>query len=391
MRCACRLSGMDVDLAGWQALLLQVCVQRPELGPSIPLWRRQLSPPPPCPTSPSPPPSPGPSPDNPLGITPLLRRSDNIFLIIGDWGKDGYRGCQHRVAQLMKDYVSRQQAQGKKCLFVGVVGDKFYTTSLQNDGYWQWTWSDVHGVNDSSSPLHDTPWLALIGNHDMGNSDPACACGQGCKQLNGANRRAGTKMFCMPEYHWHYYTPGVDLEIIGLDTNAVDVDGLGGNGCSGVAAVTCRHCVGINNIRGYLNTKKSDGEALSDQRARVSNAKTSLLMQHREVVRQPWCRVQDSLRKRQRPQGEGSVGIWPQARPTRARTYCCDLILTGGGCGWQGGAYFGFTAVHLTDDGGQQTVLETSEVHFSQKSCKYLNNVTSVVHPARSNRVSITV
>merc|ERR1712048_391370 len=50
----------------------------------------------------------------------------------------------------------------------------------------------------------------------------------------------------------------------------------------------------------------------------------------------------------------------------------CDVILTGGGGGWKGGGYFGFTAVHLTDDGGYQTTLETSEVRISQRSCSYL-------------------
>jgi len=29
----------------------------------------------------------------------------------------------------------------------------------------------------------------------------------------------------------------------------------------------------------------------------------------------------------------------------------CDVIMTGGGGGWKDGSYFGFTAVHLMDDG----------------------------------------
>merc|ERR1712217_140981 len=57
-----------------------------------------------------------------------------------------------------------------------------------------------------------------------------------------------------------------------------------------------------------------------------------------------------------------------------SRAHGCDVIMTGGGGGWKGGGYFGFTAVHLTDDGGYQTVLETSEVRISQRSCRYLTH-----------------
>lgn len=54
-----------------------------------------------------------------------------------------------------------------------------------------------------------------------------------------------------------------------------------------------------------------------------------------------------------------------------SRTYGCDVILSGGGGGWRGGSYFGFTAVHLTADGGYMTILESDEVRFSQHSCQY--------------------
>merc|ERR1712154_367514 len=65
------------------------------------------------------PPNPGPSPpfhpdqsSNPLGIVPLPKRSDNFFLLIGDWGAPLARSwssgdCQRKVADKMKDYVRR--------------------------------------------------------------------------------------------------------------------------------------------------------------------------------------------------------------------------------------------------------------------------------------------
>merc|ERR1712072_1181251 len=61
-----------------------------------------------------------------------------------------------------------------------------------------------------------------------------------------------------------------------------------------------------------------------------------------------------------------------------SREHGCDVILTGGGGGWRGGRYFGFTAVHLTDDGGFQTVLETNEVRIPQGSCNYLYELPNV-------------
>merc|ERR1712039_634897 len=55
-----------------------------------------------------------------------------------------------------------------------------------------------------------------------------------------------------------------------------------------------------------------------------------------------------------------------------SRTHGCDVILTGGGGGYVDGAKsLGFTAVHLTDDGGYEVVLETPEVRFSAKSCTW--------------------
>merc|ERR1712039_78499 len=97
---------------------------------------------------------------------------------------------------------------------------------------------------------------------------------------------------------------------IGLDTNALDVDGIGGDGCHNGA------------------------------KAKVLSA---------------YGHAHDQICEGSRDRG-------------------CDVILTGGGGGWKGGGYFGFTAVHLTDDGGFQTKLETSEVRISQHSCSYLQD-----------------
>jgi len=270
--------------------------------------------------------------------------------------------------------VQKYKAQGKKCLFVGAVGDNFYSTGLQDDAHWASQWKNVYGTNDGSSPLYNIPWLAVMGNHDYGNSDPTCACGRGCKQFNDAHRPPGTEKFWMPDYNWYYYIQGVDLAIIGHDTNAIDVGGLGGNGCGGGAATACQMCGGQGAIQNFLNSKKAQGESLMDQHARTTAAKTVLLMQHYPTLGLYY----KSRFEGNHPGNAKVLAAYGHAHDQTchgSRTSGCDVILTGGGGGWRGGSFFGFTAVHLKDDGGFQTVLETSEVRFPQSACSYLGHL----------------
>lgn len=277
---------------------------------------------------------------------------------------------------MMKDYVKKYEAQGKKCLFVGAVGDNFYAGGLQDEAHWKKQWGDVYGTSDPSSGLYDIPWLGVMGNHDLGNDDPDCACNGACKQFNNAERPSGTEKFWMPDFHWHYYIPGVDLEIIGLDTNALDVDGIGGDGCGHGAKVTCDRCGGRDNLANSLNEKRRAGESHLDSRASISGAKTALIMQHYN-----WAKgignVGDMYKKRFESKNGGKAKVLSAYGHAHdqvcegSRERGCDVILTGGGGGWKGGGFFGFTAVHLTDDGGYQTTLETSEVRIPQKSCSY--------------------
>lgn len=343
----------------------------PTPGPSPP-----APPATPAPTV-SPPPLP-PSSDNPLGISPLPRRSDNFFLIIGDYGAPDYasRGCQYKVAKMMKDYVATQKSKGKKCLFVGAVGDNFYATGVQDDNHWAYQWTDVYGTNDPTSSLFEVPWLAVMGNHDYGSSDPGCACGKGCKQFSTDGRRpAGTDRFWMPDYHWNYYIGGsAQLEILGIDTNAQDVGGLGGDGCGNGAKTTCQWCGGQGNMQNFLNGKKAEGEWMLDGRARASPAQTVLIMQHYDggLGAEYKGRFES-----QNGNGAHVLTAYGHAHDQQcqgSRTYGCDTILTGGGAGWQGGQYFGFVAVHLMDDGSYQTVMETSDVRFPQSWCSYMND-----------------
>jgi len=211
--------------------------------------------------------------------------------------------------------------------------------------------------------------LAIMGNHDHGDSDPHCSCGGVCKQFNNGPRPAGTEKFWLPDYYWHYLIPGVDLEVIGLDANSNDIRNLNGNGCKNCAAV----CGGIGNVTNFLTGKMKEGTSYLEQRARTTTAKTALIIQH-------YPGVGADLKKRFDAANGGrtkTLSAYGHAHDQvchGSRTYGCDIILSGGGGGWRGGGYFGFTAVHLTDDGGYNTVLETDEVRFPQKSCSYLDD-----------------
>ena len=98
---------------------------------------------------------------NPLNIEVKSSRSENYFLILGDWGKAGGPGsCQLAVATRMRAYVKEQKLRGKHLLFIASVGDNFYWTGATPEA-WERTWAQPYGVHDPSSPLYQIPWLSL--------------------------------------------------------------------------------------------------------------------------------------------------------------------------------------------------------------------------------------
>merc|ERR1711971_460810 len=240
----------------------------------------------------------------------------------------------------MKDYVSAQKQLGKKCLFVGAVGDNFYSTGVEDDAHWAEQWGNVYGTNDGGSPLYDIPWLAVMGNHDLGNADPTCACGEGCKQFNGPHRPPGTDKFWMPDYNWTYFIPGVDLEIIGLETNAIDVGGIGGNGAQGGGVATFQRCGGQGNVQNFLNGRKTAAEEHLDERARASSAKTVLIMQHYNGDLGATYKQRFEQNNGGKARVLSAYGHAHDQVCMHSEANVCDDILTGGGGGWQGGGFF---------------------------------------------------
>jgi hypothetical protein len=272
---------------------------------------------------------------------------------------------------MMRDYQAKEEAQGKKLLYVLAGGDNFYYTGLnKNNRDYQFAhqWKNIY------TSLTDVPWLGVYGNHDLGSDDPGCACGKGCNQFNSAGRPAGTENFWIPDYYWHYLIPEIQLEVIGLDTNAADAGGLGGNGCNGGAKRTCENCGGLDNIKTFLNKKMNEGEAYMDERARVTTATTVAILQHYPK----YTGVSNGLLSRFEKANGNKAKVLSAAGHTHDQkcegsgTDGCNVILTGGGGGYiDKGAYLGFTVVHLKDDGGYEVVLESSEVRFPKSSCAW--------------------
>ena len=100
-------------------------------------------------------------PANPLRIMTRPLRSNNYFLILGDWGKAGGPGsCQLAVAARLREYVALQKSLGKHLLFIASVGDNFYWTGATPEA-WLRTWAQPYGANDPNSPTYKVPWLSL--------------------------------------------------------------------------------------------------------------------------------------------------------------------------------------------------------------------------------------
>src|SRR5436190_4579364 len=83
------------------------------------------------------------------------------FLATGDWGMNGDH-FQYQVATAMGPWAERIGSQ-----FVVAVGDNFYDAGVQSvsDPHWKHSYEDVYAAASLQ-----TPWYAILGNHDYGGS-----------------------------------------------------------------------------------------------------------------------------------------------------------------------------------------------------------------------------
>ena len=93
----------------------------------------------------------------------------------------------------MSKYVTDQKAAGKTLLFVAVVGDiRQLLLSGQSGDTWSQQCSNVYGTQDPSSVLYGVPFLAVMGNHDYGDTDPYAAY-QWVRPFATVGRRPGRR------------------------------------------------------------------------------------------------------------------------------------------------------------------------------------------------------
>jgi len=346
-------------------------------------------------------------PNNPLRIQSSPVRSNNFFLLLGDWGKAFAPGpCQLSVAQKMREYVASQREQGKNLLFVGTVGDNFYWTGVAPE-MWGLNWAEVYDVWDPRSSLYLVPWLSVLGNHDLGNVDGYALCphvlnqrihgGQyyGSNQFNAdrnptrpdygcddpgvaarepARCMQNTSVYWMPDYNWHYELPEASLEVIGIDTNSGALGILGGDETGHNQAF--QRCGGPEVVRQHMTRVGEAGRALLEERARIGTASTVVILQH-----YPGMCMRDAFLAAVPPARRGAVRVlcaYGHVHDQRCDgrdpvTGTCNSVLTGGGggCCAEEGGVAGFTAVHLEDDGGFTVDVESPQVRLKPGQCDW--------------------
>jgi len=310
------------------------------------------------------------------------------------------------VAEKMKQYITMQKAAGKNLLFIASVGDNFYWSGV-TPASWAKQWANVYGAWDPSSPMYHVPWLAVLGNHDLGNTDPFVLCphvkplgtvnGQhyGSQQFNAdrnptrpdhgchdpavvsrepARCRQNTSFFWLPDYSYHYELPEASLEVISIDTNWHAVGSFGGDatgharafaGCGGQAVVQ-HH---------FLAVGKAARELLK-ARARANTANTVVISQH-----YPGHCMKEVFEGALPPARKGQVKVLCVYGHTHDQkcdgndpeTGVCTMIMTGGGGGCCGPEVNlgGFSAIHLEDDGGFVSDVDSEHVRFPFGQCKW--------------------
>jgi len=325
--------------------------------------------------------------NNPLNVEVDPKRSNNYFLIIGDWGKaDGPGPCQKTVGSMMHRYVEAQRSAGKRLMVIGSVGDNFYWSGADS-GSWDRQFEPVYKTNVEGSPLHKVPWLVSMGNHDYGDKDPYGFCpdrapdhvkrtyqGQAYahSQLNrnrSATRPSNYDHYWFPDLNYHYEISEADIEFISLDTNFDNVVNHLGPDARGFRDAFAK-CGGVGPVAEYLRKVQESGTRLLRTRAQEGSASTVVILQHYPHACQKDTFLQALPEHRKATKVLCAWGH-DHSQECLGWSHTCDMVLTGGGGGCCGNHRAGFTAVHLTDDGGFMTDVESHEVSMPASDCHW--------------------
>jgi len=132
-------------------------------------------------------------------------------------------------------------------------------------------------------------------------------------------------------------------------------------------------CGGQEVVATFLRRIRQSGEELLAQRGASGRANTTVILQHYPEHGWHTRRIfEDAAASKGRR--TKVLGAWGHAHDQfcegRDSAGNCDMVLTGGGGGCCLGNYGGFTAVHLTDDGGFKVDIESDEVRIPRDSCQ---------------------
>jgi len=323
--------------------------------------------------------------------------SDNFYLVIGDSGgcDGGCSGCcgwQQQVASKMNAYVKqrKQRNPNSTLLFVLLVGDNFYWMGC-SPGRFDATWRSVYGA------LAEYPWFAVFGNHDYGNDDPKCLCpffhervrcgpnstgtpgcgGQesyssedqsyACNQLDsekGGVDGEARKNFHSPDFMYFYTIPELDFELISMDYNWYDRNGLGGNGfgSTGAAKDTAKACGGAKRAYDSLASIRNASTAMMRARAKKAESTNVAIIGHYP----DWFQDNINLRKQflsgmseDQAATKRVLNFYGHTHIQRCDKKAedgysgCTDVMTGGGGGCCGDTPAGFVSVTWGEDGKQ--------------------------------------
>ena len=164
----------------------------------------------------------------------------------------------------------------------------------------------------------------------------------------------------------------MSLELIAIDRNSNDINGLGGD--AGGHAQAFADCGGQAKVQNWLDMVGESGDALLRDRAANGTATSTIIIQHypglcgRDVF-------EGALRQGRKTQLLCAYGHTHDQKCDKLdseHNTCADLLTGGGGgcCGPEVNLA-GFTAVHLDDKGGFVVDVDSDDVRMHNGQCQW--------------------
>ena len=253
---------------------------------------------------------------------------------------------------------------------------------------WEEQWAKPYGTNNESGPLYKVPWLAVHGNHDLGDDDQYGLCPgkkTGAHVIDGQpyaalqfnadrnpERPASTAHYWFPDYNYHYHIPELSLELIAVDRNINDLNGLGGN--AGGHAQAFKTCGGQEAVQEFLTKVDSAGDRLLADRAANGTATSAVVIQHYpgHCGRSTFNANLAEGRNVQLLCAYGHTHNQHCDHANGPNGTCSDVLTGGGGgCCAPEVNLAGFTAVTLDEMGGFSVDVSSPDVRMHSNQCQW--------------------